>query len=90
MFVLYGAGGVARNILSVPRLRRWVAAVADIDQSRHGTKIIGVPIISPNNIKNFSDNMFVTIDIDRTEIMTTLNRICGCDITLNFLNEPND
>lgn len=84
--VLYGAGGAAKEILSIERLRKFVCAVTDIDTNKHGQKILGIPIVPPSEIGEYSNHVVVTIDIDFESVSNFIHRHSSRDISISMLD----
>lgn len=85
-FLLYGAGGISKNIISVKELRKNIVAIADIDKNKHGKYIGDIEIISPEKMVNFTNNILVTIDIDKDGITNYLKDIFESHVNIFFLN----
>ena len=84
--VLYGAGGITKNILSIKDIRKHVIAIADYDKKKQGLTIEGIEIIPPNRIPEFSTNIFITIDIDIQSLSILLKKETKIDLNITFLN----
>ena len=71
--LLYGAGEVAEIILDViqgdTQIPLEVLAVIDDDLEKQGTKLLGIPIISKNEISKYNfDGIFISSDVYNKEI----------------------
>ncbi|RJE75760.1 hypothetical protein BGP78_15525 [Pseudoalteromonas sp. MSK9-3] len=78
-FALYGGGEFSQNILSIEKCRKNVLVIIDADQSKHGTEIYGIPIISPSEVPENIHHIYLTIDIHSTVIESYLKQFSTQD-----------
>ncbi len=82
--VIYGAGAHTRQFM--PELERLpITALADRDQSLHGTERLGLPVIPPQNIPAYAKHVVVSSRAYEEGILADLDALLGSDVTLHTL-----
>jgi ABC-type Fe3+-hydroxamate transport system substrate-binding protein len=75
---IYGAGSLGRRCRSQLATRADVVAFVDSDQTRDGTSVDGLPVVSPERLDDLDPDVVIVASMYWPQILNRLND-CGWD-----------